>query len=204
LVDGIKELYESGEKKFHILFCNKVNFVVRIPLFGPGKAAAQLEGSKIFSSEFMQRHGIPSPYSSTFHNYHDAKLYVEDADCAVVIKASGLTGSKGVVVILDKQDALINLQNFMIDKLYGDAGTSVVIEEALVGRELTVVSFRDCLSFKVLSSVRDYKTLYDGDTGVNTGGMGSYAPTDVSQDLINAIKRTIIGPTIQAMWKDGK
>jgi phosphoribosylamine--glycine ligase/phosphoribosylformylglycinamidine cyclo-ligase len=182
----------------------KLTFIVRVPFFGPGKAAAQLEGSKMFSSEFMQRHGIPSPCSSTFHNYHDAKIYVEDANSAVVIKASGLTGSKGVVVTLDKQDALIILQNFMIDKLYGDAGTSVVIEEALVGRELTVVAFSDGLSFKVFSSVRDYKTLYDSDMGVNTGGMGSYAPTDVSEDLIDAIKRTIIGPTIQAMQKDGK
>jgi phosphoribosylamine--glycine ligase/phosphoribosylformylglycinamidine cyclo-ligase len=96
------------------------------------------------------------------------------------------------------------LQNFRIDKLYGEAGTSVVIEEALVGRELTMVAFSDGHSCKVLSSVRDYKTLYDGDMGVNTGGMGSYAPTDVSEDLINVIKRMIIGPTIQGMQKDGK
>jgi len=123
---------------------------------------------------------------------------------AVVVKASGLTGSKGVVVTLDKQDALITLQNFMMDKLYGEAGTLVVIEEALVGRELTVVAFSDSHSFKVLSSVRDYKTVYDGDKGVNTGGMGSYAPTDISEDLISVIKRTIIGPTIQGMREDGK
>jgi phosphoribosylamine--glycine ligase/phosphoribosylformylglycinamidine cyclo-ligase len=158
----------------------------------------------MFSNEFMQRHGIPCPYSSTFHSYRDAKAYVEDASFDVVIKASGLTESKGVVVTSDKKDALMTLQSFMVDKLYGEAGTSVVIEEALVGREVTVVAVSDGHLFKVISSVRDYKTLYDGDKGVNTGGMGSYAPTDISEDLISVIKRTIIGPTIQGMRKDGK
>jgi phosphoribosylamine-glycine ligase len=92
----------------------------------------------------------------------------------------------------------------MVDNLYGEAGKLVVVEEALVGREFTVVVFSDGHTLKVFSSVRDYKTLYDGDKGVNTGGMGSSAPTDVSDDLLSLIKRKIIGPTIQGMEKDGK
>lgn len=95
------------------------------------------------------------------------------------------------------------LQSFMVDKLYREAGTLVVIEEALVEKEVTVVAVSDGHSFKVISSFRDYKTLYDSDKGVNTGGVGSYAPTDISEDLISVIKRTIIGPTILRTRKDG-
>ena len=177
---------------------------VGIRCFGPSKAAALMEGSKTFSKDFMQRHGIPTAAFRNFYEYEPAKKYLDSIDHPIVIKADGLAAGKGVIIPTTKEEAEDALKRIMVAKEFGIAGAQVVIEEFLEGEELSVLTFSDGYTIRSLPPAQDHKRAYDGDLGPNTGGMGAYAPTRVaSKELIAQIDREIVQPTIDSMRRDG-
>ncbi|KAL2261311.1 hypothetical protein VTK26DRAFT_4427 [Humicola hyalothermophila] len=175
-----------------------------IPVFGPSKEAARMEGSKTFSKDFMKKHNIPTAAYENFADYDKACEYVRSIKHNVVIKATGLAAGKGVIIPQSQEEALQALKDIMLDKAFGDAGNEVVIEEFLVGDELSILSFCDGTTIKSLPPAQDHKRIGEGDTGLNTGGMGCYAPTKLATPaLIARIEREILQPTIDGMRKDG-
>jgi phosphoribosylamine--glycine ligase / phosphoribosylformylglycinamidine cyclo-ligase len=175
-----------------------------IRCFGPSKEAAIMEGSKAFSKDFMQRHGIPTAAYRTFTEYEPAKQYLDSIKHDVVIKADGLAAGKGVLIPTTKQEAHDALKQIMIAKEFGSAGSQVVIEEFLEGEELSILTFSDGYTIRSLPPAQDHKRALDGDQGPNTGGMGAYAPTRVaSKELIAQIDREIVQPTIDCMRNEG-
>ncbi|MBN1311934.1 MAG: phosphoribosylamine--glycine ligase [Anaerolineae bacterium] len=173
-------------------------------VFGPSKAAAQLEGSKAFANDFMKKHGIPSADYRTFTEFEEAQKYLEEASRPVVIKASGLAAGKGVIV-LDSLDELRQaLRQIMQDRIFGEAGDTVVIEERLSGPEVSLLAFSDGKTVVPMLPARDHKRANDNDEGPNTGGMGCYTPVpDVSAADIEHITKTILQPTVDGMRKQG-
>ena len=170
---------------------------VGIRCYGPSKPAARMEGSKTFSKDFMKKYNIPTAAYENFSNYEDAKEYLKGIDHNVVLKASGLAAGKGVIIPTTKQEAQNALKEIMLDKEFGSAGDEIVIEEFLEGDELSILSFCDGFTIKSLPPAQDHKRIFDGDRGPNTGGMGSYAPTNIATtELIEEIERTILRPTI--------
>lgn len=177
---------------------------VGIRCFGPSKAAARMEGSKTFSKDFMQRHGIPTAAFRNFSDYDEARKYLDSVNHNVVIKADGLAAGKGVIIPQTKQEAHDALKQIMVAREFGSAGSEVVIEEFLEGEELSVLTFSDGYTVRSLPPAQDHKRAYDGDQGPNTGGMGAYAPTRVaSKELIAEIDRTIVQPTVDCMRREG-
>ncbi|KAI7908051.1 phosphoribosylglycinamide synthetase [Cokeromyces recurvatus] len=177
---------------------------VGIPCFGPSPKAAQMEGSKAFSKDFMKKHNIPTAAYEIFTDYEKAKSYIESIQHKVVLKASGLAAGKGVLMPENKQEALEGIKKIMINREFGDAGNEVVIEECLEGEELSFLAFSDGYTVIPLPPAQDHKRALDGDQGPNTGGMGCYAPTPIgTQSLIEEVKRTILQPTIDGMRRDG-
>lgn len=175
-----------------------------IRCFGPSKKAAMMEGSKAFSKDFMQRHGIPTAAFRNFEEYEAAAQYLDSVKHEVVIKADGLAAGKGVIIPTSKQEAHDALRKIMVEKEFGAAGGTVVIEEYLEGDELSVLTFSDGYTIRSLPPAQDHKRVGDGDTGPNTGGMGCYAPTRIaSKELIMQIDREIVQPTIDSMRRDG-
>lgn len=185
--------------------------VAGLPIFGPTQAAAQLEASKAFAKTFMQEMGIPTARAAIFTDYEEAREYLAQNPGPVVIKASGLAAGKGVIVCDDAAQAETALQEIMLDRAFGGAGDEVLIEERMVGPELSLLVLTDGVTanLKPLRAVpllpaRDHKRIYDGDQGPNTGGMGAYAPPpDVTPDLIEQIMATIVNPTIRGMAERG-
>ena len=176
---------------------------VGIRCFGPSKVAAMMEGSKAFSKDFMQRHGIPTAAFRNFEDYDAASKYLEQVKHDVVIKADGLAAGKGVIIPTSKEEAQDALKKIMVAKEFGTAGAQVVIEEFLEGDELSVLTFSDGYTIRSLPPAQDHKRVGDGDTGPNTGGMGCYAPTRIaSKELIAQIDREIVQPTVDSMRKD--
>ncbi|KAK5162635.1 Bifunctional purine biosynthetic protein ade1 [Oleoguttula sp. CCFEE 6159] len=176
--------------------------VAGVGCFGPSKLAARMEGSKTFSKDFMKAHNIPTAAYENFNDYEKAKKYLDTVDHDVVIKADGLAAGKGVIIPKTKEEAQAALKDIMLDKEFGDAGNEVVIEEFLEGEELSILTFSDGYSIRSLPPAQDHKRIGDGDTGPNTGGMGTYAPTRVVTDAqLKDIDRTIIQPTIDGMRK---
>jgi phosphoribosylamine--glycine ligase / phosphoribosylformylglycinamidine cyclo-ligase len=147
-----------------------------IPAFGPTRNAAQIETSKAFSKSFMRRHGIPTARFATFTRYQDALAYLDRVDYAMVIKASGLAGGKGVIIPETRQEARDALQAIMVDRAFGDAGEEVIIEEKLEGEEVSLMAFSDGFTVRAMLPAQDHKRILDEDQGPNTGGMGAYAP----------------------------
>lgn len=177
---------------------------VGIRCFGPSKGAARMEGSKTFSKDFMQRHGIPTAAFRNFSEYEPARQYLDSIDHKVVIKADGLAAGKGVIIPTTKEEAHDALRQIMVAREFGAAGSQVVIEEFLEGEELSVLSFSDGYTIRSLPPAQDHKRALDGDRGPNTGGMGCYAPTRVaSKDLIAQIDWEIVQPTIDSMRREG-
>ncbi|RVX69409.1 hypothetical protein B0A52_06472 [Exophiala mesophila] len=175
-----------------------------IRLFGPSKTAAQMEGSKAFSKDFMQRHGIPTAAFRNFDDYEQARQYLDSVNHDVVIKADGLAAGKGVILPTSKKEAHDALKQIMVAKEFGSAGSQVVIEELLEGEELSVLTFSDGYTIRSLPPAQDHKRVFDGDQGPNTGGMGCYAPTLVaSKELIAQVDRDIVQPTIDCMRREG-
>ncbi len=178
---------------------------IGVPCFGPSGAAAQIEGSKIFSKNLMKKYGIPTAGYETFDNLVDAEKYLETADIPIVIKADGLALGKGVIIAMTREEALSAVRSMMQDKVFGASGSRVVIEEFLTGPEVSVLAFTDGKTVKPMVSSMDHKRAHDNDEGLNTGGMGTVAPNPYYTDEIAEIcMKTIFVPTIDAMNQEGR
>ena len=181
-------------------------FLVRgIPIFGPTKKATQIESSKVFAKELMQKYNIPCARSITFSEYSKAREYVQQQTPPIVIKADGLAAGKGVTVADTIPQALEVLANIMEAKIFGDAGDKVVIEECLSGKEMSAFAFTDARAVVPMVPACDYKPVFDGDRGPNTGGMGSYSPPHFfNTELDKKVNETILEPAVKAMHEEGK
>lgn len=187
LVDGIEAFFKKAG----------------IPCFGPSKEASRLEGSKTYSKDFMKKYDIPTAAYENFSDYDKAANYIDSISHEVVIKATGLAAGKGVILPQSKQEAKDALKRIMVDKAFGPAGDEVVIEELLVGDELSVLTFCDGYTIRSLPLAQDHKRIFDGDQGPNTGGMGCYAPTNIAtKELTEKIDRDILEPTILGMRRE--
>ena len=176
-----------------------------IPCFGPKANAAIIEGSKVFSKELMKKYNIPTAAYETFDNIDAALDYIETAPIPLVIKADGLALGKGVVIAETKHDAINAITDMMQNKVFGKSGDHVVIEEFLEGPEVSVLSFTDGKTVVPMISSMDHKRAGDGDTGLNTGGMGTIAPNPYyTEDIAKQCMETIFLPTIEAMNKEGR
>lgn len=175
-----------------------------ILIFGPTKEAAKLEWSKAHAKDFMARHNIPTAYAETFTDFEDAVAYIDKEVYPLVIKASGLALGKGVVTVQTRHEALETLRQMMVQKVFGDAGSEVVIEEYLQGVEISIHAFSDGKTVRLFPSSQDHKRAHDNDEGLNTGGMGTISPLPfVSLELLAQIDREIVTPTIQGMADEG-
>ncbi|HQS56743.1 MAG: phosphoribosylamine--glycine ligase [Gallionellales bacterium 35-53-114] len=173
-------------------------------IFGPSKAAAQLESSKDFAKAFMVRHNIPTAFYQTFSEVAPAKAYVEKHGAPIVIKADGLAAGKGVVVAMTKDEAFAAIDMMLSDNKLGNAGARVVIEEFLAGEEASFIVMVDGKNVLALATSQDHKRLQDGDQGPNTGGMGAYSPAPVITPTLHArALREVIKPVMQGMEKEG-
>ena len=173
-------------------------------IFGPTKAAAQLESSKDFAKAFMHRHGIPTAKYQTFSDAAQAHAYIDQEGAPIVIKADGLAAGKGVVVAMTAEEAHSAIDMMLADNRLGDAGARVVIEEFLAGEEASFIVVCDGKNVVALATSQDHKRLLDGDAGPNTGGMGAYSPAPVVTPTLHArALREIIMPTIRGMERDG-
>ncbi len=173
-------------------------------IFGPTRAAAQLESSKDFAKQFMVRHAIPTARHATFTRAEEAKAYVERQGAPIVIKADGLAAGKGVVVAATLDEALAAVDAMLLGQKLGEAGARVVIEECLAGEEASFIVMCDGAHALPLATSQDHKRLRDGDAGPNTGGMGAYSPAPVITPEMHArVMREIIQPALQGMAEDG-
>ena len=175
-----------------------------LPVFGPSKAAAQLEGSKAFSKELMAKYNIPTAFFKICEDIETAKAYVEEKGAPIVVKADGLAAGKGVVVAMTKAEALEAIDEMMGDHKFGAAGTRLVLEEYMEGEEASLLAFTDGKTVVPMIAAQDHKRVFDGDEGPNTGGMGTYAPAPVMTDILR-LKATelILKPVVEAMAKEG-
>ncbi len=173
-------------------------------VFGPTKAAAQIEASKAFAKQLMQEEYIPTAAFQVFTDYDEASRYLASQSVPIVVKASGLALGKGAMVCNTMEEAKAALKSIMVDRTFGDAGNEVVIEEFLEGQEISVHAFSDGISRAMMPTAQDHKPVGEGDTGSNTGGMGTIAPVPwVTDELQNQIAQTILDPTLRAMKKKG-
>lgn len=176
-----------------------------IPAFGPTQGAAELEASKAFAKDLMRRYGIPTAAYGEFENADDAKAYVRERGAPIVVKADGLAAGKGVTVAQTVDDALAAIDEAMVSKAFGAAGSRLVIEECLVGEEASILALTDGERVLPLASSQDHKAAYDGDTGPNTGGMGAYSPAPVVTDaMMDEIVERILLPCVRGMAQDGR
>ncbi len=179
---------------------------IGVPAFGPRKAAAMIEGSKIFAKDLMRRYGIPTARYEAFDDYEAALAYVrESAPCPLVVKADGLALGKGVLICQTREEAEAALREMMVDAKFGASGSRVVIEEFLTGPEVSVLAFTDGKTVKPMVSSMDHKRALDGDQGLNTGGMGTVAPNPYYTPAVaeRAMKEIFL-PTVAAMNKEGR
>jgi len=178
---------------------------IGVPCFGPNKAAAVIESSKVFSKNLMKKYGIPTAAYEVFTELDKALAYVETCPIPTVVKADGLALGKGVIIAMTRQEAKDALHSMMEDKVFGDSGSQVVIEEFLTGPEVSVLSFTDGETVVPMVSSMDHKRAGDNDTGLNTGGMGTIAPNPCYTDEIAKVcMDTIFLPTIRAMKAEGR
>ena len=174
-------------------------------VFGPRKNAAILEGSKAFSKDLMKKYHIPTAAYETFTSPEEAKKYLETSKYPIVLKADGLALGKGVLICETKEDAMAGVNELMLDKKFGSAGNTIVVEEFMTGREVSVLSFVDGNTIKIMSSAQDHKRAKDGDQGLNTGGMGNFSPSPFYTDEVDAFcKKYVYQATVDAMKADGR
>ncbi len=184
LVNGIVDVFEENG----------------VPIFGPSKRAAELEGSKAFMKYIMSKYEIPTADYRVFDEYNSAKSFLLNHNGPIVVKADGLAAGKGAIVCKDREEALLALDKVMKTREFGDAGNKVVIEECMVGDEVSVIALSDGENFVTLVPSQDHKRIFDNDQGPNTGGMGAYAPTPhIPAELMQQIEEKIIAPTIKGM-----
>ena len=175
-----------------------------LAIFGPTKAAAQLESSKEFSKIFMARHNIPTAKFATFKDTNSEHDYLQNNPAPIVIKADGLASGKGVVVAMTDEEAHEAVDSMLSEKIYGSAGTKIIIEEFLEGEEASFIAICDGSTILPLDSSQDHKRLLDNDAGPNTGGMGAYSPAPLVTDEVNKkIMDQVIIPTIEGMKQEG-
>ncbi|NCT08489.1 MAG: phosphoribosylamine--glycine ligase [Flavobacteriia bacterium] len=182
------------------------SFLKNIPVIGPKKDGALLEGSKDFSKKFMQKHGIPTAKYKSFtnNNLSEGISFLETLQPPFVLKADGLAAGKGVLILSNLEDAKAELKEMLTHQKFGNASSTVVIEEFLNGIELSVFVLTDGKSYKILPSAKDYKRIGEGDTGLNTGGMGAISPVPFADDdFIKKVEELIVKPTIVGLQKDG-
>jgi phosphoribosylamine---glycine ligase len=194
LVKGIFDFFKNDEQLSHI------------PVIGPSKLGAQLEGSKEFAKEFLVKHNIPTAAYDSFtaETVEQGCTFLETLQPPFVLKADGLAAGKGVLIIQDLEEAKSELRNMLVNKKFGAASSKVVIEEFLDGIELSCFVLTDGKSYKILPTAKDYKRIGEGDTGLNTGGMGAVSPVPyVDAVLMEKIETRIVKPTIDGFQKDG-
>jgi len=193
LVKGVYDFFKNNPATKHIA------------IIGPSKAAAQLEGSKAFAKTFMQRHNIPTAAYGEFtvKNYASGVEYIKSHSLPVVLKADGLAAGKGVLICQNNIEALSEFELMLHQSKFGDAGKKVVVEEFLKGIELSIFVLTDGENYLLLPEAKDYKRIGEGDTGLNTGGMGAVSPLPfVDEAFLQKVKETIIEPTIAGLKKD--
>lgn len=174
-------------------------------VFGPRKNAAVLEGSKAFSKDLMKKYNIPTASYEKFDSPDEALKYLETADMPIVLKADGLALGKGVLICNTREEAVEGVKTLMLDKQFGDAGNTIVIEEFMTGREVSVLSFVDGKTIKIMTSAQDHKRAKDGDQGLNTGGMGTFSPSPFYTKEVDAFcKKYIYQATVDAMKAEGR
>ena len=174
-------------------------------VFGPRKNAAILEGSKAFSKDLMKKYHIPTAAYETFTSPEEAKKYLETSKYPIVLKADGLALGKGVLICETKEDAMAGVNELMLDKKFGSAGNTIVVEEFMTGREVSVLSFVDGNTIKIMSSAQDHKRAKDGDQGLNTGGMGNFSPSPFyTKEVDDFCKKYIYQATVDAMAAEGR
>ena len=193
LVQGIHDFFLNDEDLKHV------------SVIGPQKAAAELEGSKEFAKEFLVRHNIPTAAYKSFNvsNVEEGYNFLETLNPPYVLKADGLAAGKGVLILNDLSEAKTELKNMLVDAKFGEASTKVVIEEFLDGIELSCFVLTDGKNYKILPTAKDYKRIGEGDTGLNTGGMGAVSPVPFATDeFLKKIEERIVIPTIEGLKKD--
>src|SRR5574344_1018076 len=174
-----------------------------LKIFGPSKAAAQLEGSKSFTKDFLARHNIPTAHYSVFTETDKALAYLDKVGAPIVIKADGLAAGKGVIVAMDLAEAKAAVTDMLSGNAFGEAGSRVVIEEFLTGEEASFIVMVDGNNVVPMATSQDHKRVGDGDTGPNTGGMGAYAPTPlVNDDIYKKLEDRVIKPTLKGMQEE--
>jgi len=194
LVNGVHDFFLANDE------------LKNIPVIGPKKDGALLEGSKDFSKEFMFKHGIPTAKYQSFtkDNLQEGKLFLETLTPPYVLKADGLAAGKGVLILDSLDEAKAELEEMVSHQKFGDASSTVVIEEFLKGIELSVFVLTDGISYKILPSAKDYKRIGEGDQGLNTGGMGAISPVPFAdQAFLNKVEELVVKPTILGLQKDG-
>ncbi len=175
-----------------------------LKLFGPSKDAAMLEGSKSFAKEVMKEFDIPTADFEVFDDPDDAERYIRKKGAPIVVKADGLAAGKGVIVAFTVDEAVEAVKKIMVERVFGNAGNKIVVEEFLEGEEASYLVVTDGVNFLPLATSQDHKRVFDGDKGPNTGGMGAYSPAPVlSPELEDEVKRKIVNPVIRGMMSKG-
>ena len=188
-----------------VLGCVDALEEIGVPCFGPNKAAAIIEGSKVFSKNLMKKYGIPTADYNVFSSADEALEFVKSAPTPIVVKADGLALGKGVIIAMTTDEAVAAVKSIMEDKVFGASGNNIVIEEFLTGPEVSVLAFTDGKTVVPMVSSMDHKRAHDGDTGLNTGGMGTVAPNPYyTKDIEKVCMETIFLPTINAMNSEGR
>jgi len=176
-----------------------------IPIFGPSREATKIESSKVFAKDLMHKYGIPCAKSRSFSSCNEAKDYTHSQKPPIVVKADGLAAGKGAILAYSIDDALNALSAIMQDRILGSAGDQVLVEECLEGKEVSLLALTDGKAVVPMVPACDYKRVFDGDQGPNTGGMGAYSPPNFfDTEMINLVKETILEPVVRAMAKEGK
>ncbi len=188
LVDGVVDIFKENG----------------LTVFGPSKAAAQLEGSKVYMKNILKKYNIPTAAFIETSNEKEAHDFIDTMTEPIVVKADGLCAGKGVIIAQSKDEAKQAASDMLSGASFGDAGTSVVVEEYLDGYELSIFAICDGENYKVLPAAQDHKRVGDGDTGPNTGGMGAYAPTPlVNDEIYKKVEERVIKPTLEGMKQEG-
>ncbi|WP_320034034.1 phosphoribosylamine--glycine ligase [Halarcobacter sp.] len=188
LVDGVVDIFKAND----------------LTIFGPSAKAAQLEGSKVYMKNILKKYNIPTAAFIETTNEKEAHDFIDTMSEPIVVKADGLCAGKGVIIAQTKAEAKEAASDMLSGESFGDAGTSIVVEEYLDGYELSIFAICDGDNYKVLPAAQDHKRVGDGDTGPNTGGMGAYAPTPlVNDDIYKKVEERVIKPTLEGMKKEG-
>jgi phosphoribosylamine--glycine ligase len=189
LTKGIVDLFESK----------------KLTIFGSSQKAAEIEGSKVFAKEMMKKYHIPTASYEIFENQKEAVKYLKKQRAPIVVKADGLAAGKGVIICKKVEEAVQSVEKIMVEKIFGEAGNRVVIEEYLVGDEASYIAFTDGKAILPLASSQDHKAIFDGDEGPNTGGMGAYSPAPVVTDQVHErIIEKVLRPIIQGLGEEGR